>query len=209
MTPAESREITLSLSRERLARAITKFERVSRDAVETISGLRQEKLGLEKRLSDLSKLFDQERSNFEQRVALLSSSKSEAEERVKAFQELTARLNDQDRLMNEQLSMISQLEEELANRAGQLRDRVELEAAWKNEMEEWRSRVTQLESHLEATEAERDALVADRSKRESEDARFALKLTSEERDLAATAIDAVLDQLGVMESRIVAGVENN
>lgn len=209
MTPAESREITLSLSRERLARAIAKFERVSRDAVETISGLRQEKLVLEKQFSDLTKLYDQDRSNFEQRAALLSSVKTETEERAKSFDELTCRLDDQERLMNEQIAMIGHLEAELSDRAGQLRERSELEAAWKNEIEEWRSKVAQLQGHLETAQTERDALQTQLYDHEREDAQYALRLTPEERDHAAKSIDALLDQLGAMESRIVSGVETN
>ena len=207
MTPSESREITLSLSRERLARALTKFERVSHDATETIVNLRQEKLVLEKRLTELTKLFDQERSNFEQRVALLTSSQTETEERAKAFDELTCRLDDQERLMNEQIEMIGRLETELEDRAGQLRERSELEIAWKREIEEWRTKVAQLEGRVEAVQAERDAMKSQLYDHERTDAQFALRLTPEERDLAAKSIDSLLDQLSAMESRVAATVE--
>ena len=77
MTPDESHEVTqsvmLSASREQLARALARLERLTRDAVETIAHQRQEKQQLERRLADLTKLVEQERSNFQQRESLLTS----------------------------------------------------------------------------------------------------------------------------------------
>jgi len=145
MTPTETHEYTLSQSRERLARAISKFERLARDAAETIAGLRHEKAGAEKRLADLTALFSQERSNFEQRAALVDSVKTESEERAKSSEQLNTRLEEQERLMNEQLQTISQLESALETSSRELKERAELEAAWKSEMEEWTGKVARLE----------------------------------------------------------------
>jgi chromosome segregation ATPase len=158
VTPTESREVVLSLSRERLARATTRLERVTRDAVERITHLRLEKSSLEKRLVDLEKLFETERSNFEQRAALLTSVSSETEERTKEYNELSTRLSEQERLLNEQLDTIAKLEGDLSNRALQLRDQQQTESAWKKELDQWKAKVEQLDSRLEKTTSERDTM---------------------------------------------------
>jgi Tfp pilus assembly protein PilN len=106
VTPTESREVVLGLSRERLARATTHLERIARDAAERIHQLKQEKQTLEQRLHDVETLFAQERQNFEQRATLLASVASETEERAKAFTDLNKRLDEQERLLNEQIETI-------------------------------------------------------------------------------------------------------
>jgi chromosome segregation ATPase len=204
VTPTESREVVLSLSRERLARATTRLERVTRDAVERITHLRQEKSSLEKRLVDLEKLFETERSNFEQRAALLTSVSSETEERTKEYNELCTRLTEQERLLNEQLDTIAKLEGDLSNRALQLRDQQHTESAWKKELDQWKAKVEQLESRLEKTTTERDTMRKQLYDAERESAQFVLHLTAEERDKAAKSIDTLVDQLSKMETRIVA-----
>src|SRR4051812_23176761 len=108
----ESHEVTLITTREQLARSIARLARLAGDAVETIAHLRQEKQQLEKRVTDLAKLTQQERSNNEQRESLIASFESEREERAKEFSELETRLNDQERLLAEQLEAISRLENE-------------------------------------------------------------------------------------------------
>ncbi len=201
MTPTESREAALALSRERLARATTHLERLARDAAERIHHQKEEKRALEKRLADLETLYAQERQNFNQRASLLASVQTEAEERAKEFADLTSRLNDQDRLLNEQLQMISRLESELESRAAQLRNQTTLEAAWKAELAEWKEKVTQLEDRLQSTSSERDELRVKIYEDERTNAQYALHLTAEERDKAAKAIDALIDQISTVESR--------
>jgi chromosome segregation ATPase len=204
VTPTESREVVLSLSRERLARAATRLERVTRDAVERIGHLRQEKQALEKRLTDLEKLFEQERSNFEQRAALLTSVTSESEERTQEYNELCSRLAEQERLLNEQLETIAKLESELSNHTLQLRDQQKTDSAWKKEIDQWKAKVEQIESRLEKTTTERDTLRTQLYETERESAQFVLRLTGEERDKAGKSIDTLIDQLSKIETRIVA-----
>ena len=201
MTPTESREVALGFSRERLARATTRLERVARDAAERIIHLKEEKRTLERRLSDLETLFAQERQNFDQRASLLASVTVESEERTKSFSDLTARLNDQERLLNEQIEIIARLESELENRSTELRNQSGLETAWKAEVGEWKEKVTQLEKRLEATNAERDKLRSKIYEDERTNAQYALRLTLNEKDKAAKAIDSLLDQISTIESR--------
>ena len=191
MTPTESREVVLGLSRERLARASTRFERIARDAAERIHHLKQEKLALERRLADLESLFNQERQNFEQRASLLTSVTSESEER----------LNDQERLLNEQIETITRLESELASRAEQSKEQLALEAAWQAELAEWKTKTAQLESRIEKISKERDSFRTRIFEDERINAQYVLRLTSEDRDNAAKAMDALIDQLSAMESR--------
>ncbi len=210
MTPAEPHDVTpsitlsvaLSASREHLARALARLERLTRDASETITHQRHEKQQLERRLADLSKLVEQERSNFQQRESLLTSVASETEERAKAFTELSARLNDQERLLAEQLESIGRLESEMENRAMQIREQGSVEAAWKHELEEWTGKVERLESRLAEVAAERDEFKKQAYEREREDAQYVVRLTQDDREHAAKAVDALLDQLSILETRI-------
>jgi chromosome segregation ATPase len=202
MTPVESQETTLTLSRERLARAISKFERLARDAGETITALRQEKQGLDRRLADLTKLVEQERSNFKQKTALLTSFNLETEERAKTAEDLNRRLTEQEGLMTEQLETITRLESQLEQSSREFSKRDVLEAAGNQEMEEWRAKVSQLEGRLANTQSERDSMKSELYEHERQEAHFALRLTPEDRDKAAKAIDTLLDQLTVMETRI-------
>jgi len=201
VTPTESREVVLGLSRERLARASSRLERVARDAAERILHLKEEKRSLERRLADLETLFAQERQNFEQRAALLASVSSESEERSKEFLSLNVRLKDQERLLNEQIETISRLESELENRSSELQNRSALESARQAELAEWKAKVVQLEKRLESTGAERDALRSKTYEDERMNAQYALHLTPEDRDKAAKAIDSLIDQLSAIESR--------
>ena len=201
MTPTESREVVLGLSRERLARATARLERIALDAAERIVHLKQDKNALERRLAEMATLIEQERQNFEQRAALLSSVTTETAERKKEFDDLTCRLNDQDRLLNEQIETISKLEGELENRAGQLREQQNLEAAWKSELAEWKLKTEQLEERLEKTSKERDGLKSKIYDDERVAAQYALHLTSDDRDKAARAIDTLIDQLATIETR--------
>ena len=203
MTPTESREAALALSRERLARATSRLERVARDAAERIHHLKDEKRGLEKRLSDLETLYAQERQNFEQRASLLASVKTETEDRAKEFATLSARLAEQDRLLNEQLQTIAKLESELQDRVGEIRNQGALESARNTELAEWKAKVTQLEERLEAASGERDKLRSKIYEDERLNAQYVLHLTADERDKAAKAIDSLIDQLSTIESRAV------
>ena len=201
MTPTESREVVLGLSRERLARATTRFERVARDAAERIHHLKQEKQALERRLADLESLFAQERQNFEQRASLLSSVTSESEERAKAFSDLNTRLEAKERLLNEQSETIARLESELAARKEQLKEQASVGSTSQAELVEWKTKTAQLEDRLEKIGKERDSFRAKIFENERVNAQYVLRLTSEDRDNAAKAMDALIDQLSAMESR--------
>jgi exonuclease VII large subunit len=207
VTPTESREVVLGLSRERLARATTHLERIARDAAERIHQLKQEKQTLERRLHDLETLFAQERQNFEQRASLLASVSSESEERAKEFTDLNKRLADQEWLLNEQITTISRLEAELANSALQLKEQREYETTWQSELDEWKTKTAQLEDRVEKISKERDAFRTRIFEDERMNAQFVLKLTSDDRDTAAKALDSLLDQISAMESRVLATEE--
>ncbi len=203
MTPTESREVVLGLSRERLARATSRLERIARDAAERIHHLKQEKQALERRLTDLETLFAQERHNFEQRATLLASVASETEERAEAFTDLNARLDDQERLLSEQIETISRLESELAGRAVALKEQQAVETAWQAELAESKAKTAQLEEHIEKISAEREALRAKIYEGERVNAHYVLNLTADERDHAAKAMDALIDQLSAIESKVL------
>jgi chromosome segregation ATPase len=209
LTPTESRDIVLGLSRERLARASARLERVTRDAVERIAQLKQDKLALEHRLTDLETLFAQERQNFEQRAALLTSESAESAERTKAFDELNGKLNDQESMLYEQLETISKLESELANRAAELGELHAVEEARRTEIADWKAKFEQAEERLAQTGAERDSLKSKIYESERMAAQYVLHFTPEERDKASKAIDSLIDSLSAIESRTMAATTEN
>jgi chromosome segregation ATPase len=202
LTPTESREVVLGLSRERLARASARLERIARDAAERIHQLKQDKQALERRLTDLDSLYTQERQNFEQRASLLSSVATESEERSKAFNELNARLNDQERLLSEQIDTISRLESELASRGEQLNKQKALEDAWSAELTEWKSKTAQLEDRISKISSERDSFRAQIVENERMNAQYVMRFTADDRESAKKAMDKLIDQLSVVESRM-------
>lgn len=209
MTPTETRDIVLGLSRERLARASARLERVTRDAVERITLLKQEKLALERRLIDLETLFAQERQNFEQRAALLTSESAESAERAKALDNLSGKLNEQEGLLYEQIETISKLESELANRAAELGELHTAEEAWKAEIAEWKAKFQQAEERLAQTGEERDSLKSKIYESERMAAQYVLHFTPEERDKASKAIDSLIDSLSEIESRTMSATTEN
>jgi chromosome segregation ATPase len=194
--------VVLGLSRERLARATTRFERLARDAAERIHHLKQEKQTLEKRLVDLESLFNQERQNFEQRASLLTSISSESEERAKAFTDLNARHAAQERLLNEQSETIAHLESELAARKEELKEQSSVGSTSQAELEEWKAKTAQLEDRLEKIGKERDSFRAKIFENERVNAQYVLRLTSDDRDNAAKAIDTLIDQFSAIELRL-------
>lgn len=204
MTPTESREVVLTLSRERLARATSRLERTARNAAERITHLKEEKRALEGRLKDLEKLFSQERQNFDQRASLIESMKSENEERAKTFTELECRIDDSERLFNEQLATISKLESELAGRTFQIKDQQALETAWQAELNEWKEKSSQLEDRISKLSSERDELRSKAYDNERQNAQYALRLTADEKESAAKALDALLDRVTLLESKAIA-----
>ncbi len=180
---------------------MTRLERTARDAAERIQHLKEEKRALEKRLSDMETLFAQERQNFDQRASLIESVKTESQERAKEFTNLSMRLNDQDRLLNEQIEIIAKLESELENRSVELQKQQKLETTWKSEVSEWKDKFAQLEERLNVVSAERDKLRQTIYEDERMDAQYVLHLTPDDRDKAAKVLDALMDQLSTIESR--------
>jgi exonuclease VII large subunit len=202
LTPTESREVVLGLSRERLARASARLERIARDAAERIHQLKQDKQALERRLTDLDSLYTQERQNFEQRASLLSSVATESEERSKAFNELNARLNDQERLLSEQIDTISRLESDLASRGEQLNKQKALDAERSSELTEWKAKTAQLEERIGKISSERDTFRTQIVENERMNAQYVMRFTADERESAKKAMDKLIDQLSMVESRM-------
>ena len=205
MTPGNTREITLNLGRERLARALSKIDRLSRDAIETITQLRLDKAELDARINDLHKRFEQERTNFEQRAILLQSVNSESEERARAFEELERAKSDQEIVIQEQLSVIATLKSELSGIGLSQNEQLEHERELRGEMEKLQAANASIEERLTAVTFERDTMKSQLYAREREDAQWALRLTAEEKIKATKAIDALIDQLASIESKVANG----
>lgn len=208
MTPSNTREVSLSLSRDRIARALSRLERLGRDAADIINDLRTEKRELETRLAELTKRFQLETSNFEQRSALLNSITAESEERNRMLESLTSQQEANEALIEELRSSIARLEQKLndgRNAHG------EAEAAKQSLLSEklvLQDKVGELNERLEWVSKERDHFRAILVDREREDAQWALKLSPEEREHATRAIDSLIDKLSSIETRITEAAED-
>ena len=203
MTPTNSREVTLSLSRDRVARALAKLERLTRDAADTIQDLRSEKRELETRLNELTKRFQLEQGNFEQRSALLQSVTAESEERGRMLESLSAQHTANENLIEELRTTIARLEQKLNDGRSAQSDAESTKQQLLAEKATWQDKVGELNEKLEWVTKERDHFRAILVDREREDAQWALKLSPEEKENAAKAIDSLMDKLSAIESRIV------
>src|ERR1019366_1634309 len=90
---------------------------------------------------------------------------------------------------------------ELAARKEQLKEQASVGSTSQAELVEWKTKTAQLEDRLEKIGKERDSFRAKIFENERVNAQYVLRLTSEDRDNAAKAMDALIDQLSAMESR--------
>lgn len=202
MTPTNSREVTLSLSRDRVARALARLERLSRDAADVINDLRTEKRELETRLNELTKRFQLEQNNFEQRSALLHSITSESEERGRMLESLTKQQSDNENLIEELRTSIARLEQKLNDGRSAVGEAESSRQHLLSEKSTLQDKVGELNERLEWVTKERDHFRSMLVDREREDAQWALKLSPEEKENAARAVDALIDRLSSIETRI-------
>ena len=84
----------------------------------------------------------------------------------------------------------------------QLHEQQSTGTARTREIEEWTSKVERIEARLADVEAERDKLKTEFYEREREEADSAVRMTQDDRERAAKSIDALIDQLSVLETRI-------
>ena len=70
------------------------------------------------------------------------------------------------------------------------------------EVGEWKQKVQQLEERLEKMTAERDKLKSKMYDSERVNAQYVMQFTQEDKDKAAKAIDTLLDELTIIETRL-------
>jgi chromosome segregation ATPase len=202
VTPSNSREVALSLSRDRVARALSRLERLSRDATDTIHDLRSEKREIEQRLAELTKRFQVETNNFEQRAALLQSITVESEERARMLESLTAQQDANENLIEELRSNIARLEQKLSDGRSANGEAEATRQQLLTEKSGWQDKVGELNEKLEWVTKERDHFRTLLVDREREDAQWAIKLSPDEKENATRAIDSLMDKLSSIETRI-------
>jgi chromosome segregation ATPase len=207
VTPTNSREVSLSLSRDRIARALSRLERLGRDAADIITDLRSEKRELETRLAELTKRFQLETSNFEQRSALLHSITAESEERNRMLESLSGQQAANESLIEELRTTIARLEQKLNDGRGAHADAEAAKQLLQSEKLALQDKVGELNERLEWVSKERDHFRSILVDREREDAQWALKLSPEEKEQATRAIDSLIDKLSSIETRISEATE--
>lgn len=202
-------EINLGIGRERLAHSLARLDELVRVSIQTIENLKQGKQELEQRLIEVTQLLDHERSNSEQRERLYASSEVETEERKKLVTSLSNKCEEQELLLREQLETIGRLESEVSNHAGELKKHEEIRRDLLGEITSVSNQSASTEVRIKQTASERDEYKNMLYQREREDAAWALKLTSEQRDAATGAIDELISrvekiELGLSTSEAVA-----
>jgi chromosome segregation ATPase len=183
-------------SREDLARAIDRFQKLSAEAKETLTVIRRENGELHKRLDELTTLLEQERTNSRQNELISHSASGEVAQLKAEIDALKQKREEQDTFMHEQLEAITELKVQLESSTQQVQAKESERLVHLKEAEAARHEVTVLESRLKSLAEDRDKLKALYVEQEREDAQWALKLSEKEAEEARAAIDRILEQFG-------------
>ncbi len=192
-------EARLAQTRERLARTFLRLEGHVRDSIQAIDILTREKHDLQRRSDELSDLFEQERSNTEQRERLYASSQVEAEERSAALSRLAARHQEQEATIEDYSRTIERLEEAVVGHAKLLADRELAEVDLRAELAASATMLASANERIQQVSAERDEYKNMLYAKEREDAAYVIKLTEDERGAAIGSIDELLNRIESIE----------
>jgi chromosome segregation ATPase len=201
VTSPTDRSAQLIQSREELARAIDRFQKLSDAAKETLTTIRRENADLHKRLEELTTLVEHERTISKQNEMISQSAssevlqlKSEIESLKAASSTIKAKRDEQDAFMHDQLEVITKLKVDLESHAKLLLEQESQAAATKKEIDHLKHELTVAESRLQTVTEERDKIKSLYVEQEREDAQWALKLTEADAQEAQKAIDRILEQ---------------
>lgn len=200
--PSHSRSTQLTQSRERLARALQHFERLVRDASQTITTLVTERQELRGRIEELQSLLDQEKANAEQRSRLHSSAMEEAKGQGAQIEQLRTQLEEAQQAHHQLEKQLAQSEE---SRVSLERDAASREAAIgerNSEIENVREQLAALEERSSRIASERDSMKSTLYEQERENAQWGLKLTVEEHVEALGALNKLLEQITRIEQNM-------
>ena len=195
MTVQNHRIAALIQSREDLARAIDRFQKLSHTAKETLGVIRRENRDLHKRLDDLTTLLDQERSISSQNELISHSASNEVSHLKAEIAALKAKRDEQDAFMLGQLEAITESKQNLEAATALVAEKESTLALLRKELEAARHEVAVLESRLATVSEDRDKIKSLYVEQEREDAQWALKLSEKEADRARGAIEKILEQV--------------
>ena len=210
MTVPTPRSTQLIQSREALARAIDRFQKLSDAAKETLTVIRRENADLHKRLDELTSLVEHERTISKQNEMISQSASGEVTQLKSEIEKLKAKRDEQDAFMHEQLEAITKSKVELEEQLKLGAEREAALAAAKKEADHLRHELTVSESRFATVAEDRDKIKALYVEQEREDAQWALKLSEADAQEAQKAIDRILEQFARMTGHAeISAVDNS
>jgi chromosome segregation ATPase len=205
-----SRQSSLMMSRDRLARSMERFERLANDAIERLEFLNEEKRELEKKLRDMQRQTEEDRANAKHNERLYESLQEDLKSQQSEIDSLQRKREDQETLIREQLQTIERLERELSEQSSKLADKDLAGSQQMNETQELRAYIDTLEDRLTKTSQERDELREQIYAREREESQWAVKLTADDQRKAEAELDQLLGRIDEIERQLsTEGVHTN
>jgi chromosome segregation ATPase len=119
------------------------------------------------------------------------------------LESLTAQQSANENLIEELRTTIARLEQKLNDGRSAQSESETAKHQLLSEKAAWQDKLGELTEKLEWVTKERDHFRSILVDREREDAQWAIKLSPEEKENAAKAIDSLMDKLSAIETRIV------
>lgn len=199
---SNSRQTSLMMSRDRLARSVERFERLAHDAVERLEFLNEEKQELEKKLREYIRQTEEDRANAKHNEKLYESLQDDLRSQQAEIDSLMRKREEQQSLIQEQLQTIGRLEAELNDRSRKLADHDMTGSQQQAEVKELRTYIQTLEERLTKTSQERDEIREQLYSREREDSQWVVKLTADDQRKAEKELDTLLGRISDIERQI-------
>jgi chromosome segregation ATPase len=198
----DSRTEAIEAGRDKLARAMMRFDQLAHRATTSLATLTKENAELKARIRELADQIEQERTIAQQNEKLFSSNKSEAAQHKAELLKLTEQLTQKESNVSEQSLRATRLEEELTATLARLSEHENSEKEGQGKSKNNENQIRVLEERLAADAIELQNLSKLLREKERESATWALKLTAEDAKLASTSLDALLKKLDAMELKL-------
>lgn len=199
---SNSRQTSLMMSRDRLARSVERFERLALDAAERLEFLNLEKQELEKKLRDYVRQADEDRANAKHNEKLYESLQDDLRSQQTEIDSLQRKREEQEALIREQLQTIDRLESELSDQSRKLADHDMNGSQRDAETQELKAYIQTLEERLTKTSQERDEIREQLYAREREDSQWVVKLTANDQRKAEQELDTLLGRISDIENQL-------
>jgi chromosome segregation ATPase len=199
----DSRTEAIEAGRDKLARAMMRFDQLAHRATTSLATLTKENAELKARIRELADQIEQERTIAQQNEKLFSSNKSEAAQHRAELLKLTEQLAQKEFEVSEQSLRATRLEEELTATLARLSERENSEKEGQGKSKNNEKQIRALEERVAADAIELQNLSKQLHEKERESSSWAIKLSAEDSKLASTSLDALLKKIEMMEAKLV------